>query len=136
MPSETKRDWVAYTGELARPLNILVYRRKAPGGEYHAHCVQYYGVYARGASQSEAIRALLDQLLDYLFESQDSKTEPMRLAPNIYQRAFYTGERVAIDKTFEGELPVRVLVKQRAEYQSVRDIVNIRTTSLKELVEK
>src|SRR5215217_7300289 len=106
------RTWEGYDGELPRPLNILVYRRRARGGSLHAHCIQFAGVYARGETQESAIEEALRMLLHHLYESQIAKTRPMRMASQIYQDAFYTGKTVPITSALESHLPVKIRLRE------------------------
>jgi hypothetical protein len=126
--SEAIRTWADYSGKLALPLNILVYRRpEKRNGPCHAHCIQYSAVYARGTTEEEAIAEALDLLLHHLIECERSGTEPMHVAPNIYQVAFYHGKPMRdLAKKVQARLPVKVSVREPK--------IVVRSTEMREIV--
>jgi len=130
--SEPIRTWEDYKGKLALPLNILVYNRpETRNGPYHAHCIQYSAVYARGQTQEDAVTEALDLLLHHLIECQRSGTEPMHVADNIYQIGFYNGTPMRdLAKKVQARLPVKVYVREPVKGEAVI----VRSTEMKEIV--
>jgi hypothetical protein len=132
------RTWNDYHGDLARPLNVLVWKGPGPKAEYHATCVQYPKVYARGKRDIDAVASALDLLLDYLFECEATRSEPMDVPTLSHQRAFSIGKPLNLSSQLGDRIPVRVNARKparEASKQSIdrRETLDVRECEAKEL---
>ncbi len=129
-----QRTWKDYPGELPKPLQILVFRTgRKSSPTFHAMCVQFSGIDARGATEVEAVNEALDILMHYLYDWHESngKGKPTRKVDQVYRDAFDFGHtRSDILKQLRESPPVRVLVRRETGEQDagllIREASNAR----------
>jgi hypothetical protein len=132
------RTWEEYPGELPKPLQVLVFKtgKSAP---FHAMCIQFAGIDARGMTDVEAVNEVLDLLLHYLYDwyeaNADKKAKPTRRVDHIYQDAFDFGKtRLDLVQRLKDTPPVRVLVRRETGEQGmallIREAANTRELNL------
>ena len=129
-----QRSWENLPGELPKPLRILVFRTGQKAAPYHAMCVQFAGIDARGQTEIEAVHDALDLLLNYLHDwyVDGGKGWPTRKVEQVYEDLFDFGKtRRDLLTQLKENLPVRVLIRRHKH--DTDEVLLIREANAREL---